>query len=80
MQDASQGSLFDAFGQVPDAGAAFPGAGDLTHSGSVSEPYAGNSRRDSETCLRDRERFLGLAEWCMTPIGILRMRARRETG
>ena len=43
VQDASQGSLFDAFGQVPDAGAAFPGAGDLTPSGSVSEPYAGNS-------------------------------------
>lgn len=43
VQDASQGSLFDAFGQVPDAGAAFPGAGDLTPSGSVSGPYAGNS-------------------------------------
>ena len=43
VQDASQGSLFDAFGQVPDAGAAFPGAGDLTPSDSVSGPYAGNS-------------------------------------
>lgn len=44
VQDASQGSLFDAFGQVPDAGAAVVSASvPVPHPGIASGSYSGNS-------------------------------------